>query len=74
MDAATSISADSTREIPTGPTVSEMMKEFYRASDIIPPTAQEIGSLPSWTEQEAAAFERTINEAFEQVEDAPGQP
>ena len=71
MDPAAEIAAVSARKTPVGPTVSELMEEFYRASDIAPPTAHEIANLFPWTDEEAAVFERTINEAFEQVEETP---
>ena len=74
MDAVTSIPTNSTREVPTGPTVSEMMEEFYRVSGIVPPTAREVTNLPPWTDEEAVAFERTINELFEQIEASPDHP
>ena len=55
-------------------TVADAMVFFWQSLGMVPPAKKELDDLPPWTEEEADAFERNINEAFEQVEDADLPP
>ena len=54
-----------------GPTFSELLQEFYREAGIVPPTAEEMANVPPWTDEEAVAFARSIDEVCEQIDEAP---
>ena len=49
---------------------AEAWDEICAGLGIATLSAEEAANLPPWTEAEAAAFERTIEEAFEGVEPA----
>lgn len=58
-------------KLPTGPTVASVLDAACRELGIAAMSDAEAAHLPPWTEEEATEFERTINEAFEQVEETP---
>ena len=70
MDA---MSASATSPSPAAVTMSaaEALDEICHEMGITPLTTEEAAALPPWTDEEAAAFERTINEVFEQIEASP---
>jgi hypothetical protein len=70
MSAVALSSSSNPAKLPTGPNVATVIDEICRSMGVAPSTAEEIANLPPWTEEEANAFERTINEAFEQVEES----
>ena len=45
--------------------------EICRGMGITPLTAEEAANLPPWTEEEAKAFERAVNESGEQIDETP---
>ena len=53
------------------PSAAEALGEICAGMGIAPLTAEEAADLPPWAEEDANAFERTINEAFEQIEAPP---
>jgi hypothetical protein len=55
--------------LPIGPSVASVLEQFCLEAGIPSSPVRENASLPPWTEDEAEAFERTINEAFEHVEE-----
>ena len=62
-------SVNQAAEISTRSTVKDVLAFFWKEKGIAPPTKEELDNVPPWTEEEADAFERNINEAFEQIED-----
>ena len=61
-------------KIPITLNAADALSEICRGMGIVPLSKDEAANLPPWTEQEAAAFKRTINETFEQIEEAPKVP
>ncbi len=61
-------------KLPATLSAADALGEICRGMGIAPLAADEAAALPPWTEHEAAAFERTINEAFERIEEAPKLP
>ena len=55
---------------PVRTSAAEAWDEICAGMGIATLSAEEAASLPPWMEAEAAAFERTIEEAFEGVEPA----
>lgn len=58
-------------KLPTGPSVASVLDAACQELGIAVLSDAEAAQLSPWTEMEAAAFERTINEAFEQIEETP---
>ena len=69
MDATIAPAETGPEKPPVTSTAASVMDGFRRMMGIIPLSEEEAAHLPPWTEEEAAAFERNINEAFEQIED-----
>ncbi len=63
--------SSATAKMPVGPSAAAAWDEICRGMGITPLTTEEAANLPPWTDEEADAFERTINEAFEQIEEPP---
>lgn len=63
------IQRSSSTEIPGGPTVGMVLDEIRRMEGLMPLSSADLASLPPWTDEEADAFERTIFETSEQIEE-----
>ena len=55
--------------LPTGPTVAEALDAYWRSKGMTPPSREKLANLPPWPEEDAAAFEKVINDMFEQIDD-----
>ena len=71
MSATVDTVPPSTAKVPGTISATAAWDEICRGMGIAPLTAEEAADLPPWTEEDANAFERTINEAFEQIEAPP---
>lgn len=58
-------------KLPAGASAAQAWDEICRGLGVDPLPAPEMENLTPWNDQEADAFERTIQEAFEQVESSP---
>ena len=59
------------KTVPTGPLAATILDEFARDLGLTPFPQ---GELLPWTEEEAALFERVIDEMFERTETSPEYP
>ena len=62
------------QKIPTGPNAAAVLDELCREAGMSTLSSVEITDLGPWTQSEAEAFERTVSEAFEHIEEAPRLP
>lgn len=58
-------------KLPTGASAAQAWDEICRGLGVDPFSMPKMENPPPWNDQEADAFERTIQEAFEQVEASP---
>ena len=61
-------------KVPATLSAAAAWDEICRGMGISIVTAEEAANLPPWTEEEAAAFERAINESGEQIDNTPEIP
>ena len=54
-----------------GPTVTEALDDYWRSKGMTPPERKKSSQPVPWPEEDAAAFEKVINDLFEQIEPEP---
>ena len=50
-------------------TVAEALDAYFLSKGITPPSREDLANLPPWPKEDADAFERVINEMFEQIDE-----
>ena len=71
MDVPESPLPDQIAAVPTGHTVTEALDDYWRSKGVPPPSREKLANLPPWSDEDATAFEQSIHEAFESVDEAP---
>ena len=54
-----------------GPTVTEALDDYWRSKGMTPPERKKSSAPAPWPEEDAAAFEKVINDLFERIEPEP---
>lgn len=58
-------------KVPATLSAAAAWDEICRGMGIVPLSEEDAANLPPWTEEEAAAFERAVNESGEQIDETP---
>ena len=54
-----------------GPTVTEALDDYWHSRGMTPPDRKKSSRPVPWPEEDAAAFEKVINDLFERIEPEP---
>ena len=55
--------------LPPGHTVAEALNAMCRAEGLEPSNREQLANLPPWPEEDAAAFEKVIDDMFERIDE-----